>query len=609
MKKLILFALLALVALPSAGQFTATEKATLELVADRTAYEAGANARLAGVVSIAPDWHVNSYTPTEDWMIRTELSLEWPPELTPTAEPELTYPQHKQQKFEFTEGPIAVYDGTAPIFVDVTLPADAAPGTYEIQGKLHYQACDHSRCLAPTDALASLMLTIGDGGEATNAAVFSDGNGAGTETATASAPAAATSTTESQGPNLAFILLLAFVGGFILNAMPCVLPVLSIKVFGVMRAAAEGRRHVVIGNLATTAGIVVSFWLLAGAAVGAKMAGAAVGWGVQFQQPAFVTFMTVIVMLFALNMWGLFEINLPERLAMVGSSGPQEGVAGHFASGLFATLMATPCSAPFLGTAVGFALAQASSTIFLIFTAIGLGLALPYIILAIAPGAAKVFPKPGAWMNTFKGIMGFLLAATAIWLFFVLAAQVDGASVAYVQAAILGLALCIWLASQSAGALGKRLSTVGGVAAAVLAVFLAATAPPAMASGDAKTAFHQWVAFDEAEAQRLANDENRFVFVDVTADWCVTCKAIERTVLETKEVANAFDEYGVVPMKADWTNRDDKITEFLASYGKAAVPFYVLYRPGQEPHAFNEVVTKKGLLEVLSESERVASVR
>ena len=270
------------------------------------------------------------------------------------------------------------------------------------------------------------------------------------------------------------MLLLALVGGLILNAMPCVLPVLSLKVFGLVRSAGHGRSEVVRGALATAAGIIVSFLALAIAAIGAKAAGAAVGWGIQFQRPGFVAFLAVVVVLFCLNLWGLFEIPLPQRLARLGgigigtgvstgasgASGPREGLAGHFFSGLFATLMATPCSAPFLGTAIGFALAQPAPVVFAIFAALGLGMALPYLLIAAAPGVARLLPRPGAWMETVRGVMGFLLAAAAVWLFYVLSSQVAPEQLAAIQLGLLGIALFTWIQHRVAN--GRALRGMAG---------------------------------------------------------------------------------------------------------------------------------------------------
>ncbi len=597
-----MFAALALllVAGSATGQLRIEQKAELEVAADRTAYEAGSTVQLAARVTIEDHWHVNSNTPTYDYLIPTVLSFELPEGL---GEPRLEYPPHKMLKFEFTEEPIAVYDGTIQIFAELDLPADVTPGTIEGQASLRYQACDDKQCLPPVNAKAPLTLTVGAGGAPANAEWFE----AAVIPAAGEAPAGAPATAGAE-QGLLWMLVLAVIGGLILNAMPCVLPVLSLKVFAFVRDAGQGRSHLVLGTLATTAGIMASFWALATAAVLASRAGAAVGWGIQFQQPAFVTFLAVIMVLFALNMWGLFEIPLPQSLARVGGSGQREGVGGHFASGLFATLMATPCSAPFLGTAIGFALAQPAPIVFVVFSAVGLGFALPYLLLAAFPGAARLLPKPGAWMVTFKNIMGFLLAAAAIWLFYVLAAQVTAERLAFIQVSLLAMALATWLFQHYRGRAGaRRIAGVGVVTAAVASLVLAANAPPA--SGKvAASGLIDWISFDEAEATRLAG-EGQLVFVDFTADWCLTCKTVERVVIETNEVAEAFEAHGVVPMKADWTNRDDKITQVLARYGRAAVPFYLLYRPGQEPHAFGELVTKSSLITALDQASQVAAAR
>ena len=577
---------------PADAQPGTSGKADFEMAADRSAYAAGDTVRLAALVEVESRWHINSNQPAQEYLIPTELKLELPAGWEAAT---FSYPSDKAYQFPFETEPVLVYDETFEIFAELTLPAGLGDGPIPIDATLHYQACDDRQCVAPTSLTKSFEIVIGPGGEPTHASLFGGGGSTGASGSTTK------TSTAAGGGNLFTMLLLGLLGGFILNAMPCVLPVLSLKVFGLVKSAGQGRSQLVTGAAATTFGILVSFWALALAAVLAAKAGAAVGWGVQFQQPGFVAFLAVVVVLFSLNMWELFEIPLPQSLARVGSSGPTEGLGGHFASGLFATLMATPCSAPFLGTAVGFALGQPAHTIFLVFTAIGLGLALPYILLAVIPGAAAWLPKPGAWMNTFRHIMGFLLAAAAVWLFYVLAGQISSEHIAFVQLALLGLALFVWLAKgapQSSGR--KRFALIGALIAAGGSIFLAAAAPPVSSSVDGSSLV-SWVAFDETEAKSLA-DDGKMVFVDFTADWCLTCKANERLVIETPEIAGAFEEKGVVAMKGDWTNRDDTITEFLARYGRSAVPFYVLFRPGQEPYAFGELLTKSGILEALEES-------
>jgi suppressor for copper-sensitivity B len=351
-------------------------------------------------------------------------------------------------------------------------------------------------------------------------------------------------------------------------------------------------------------------------AIAARAAGAAVGWGIQFQRPGFVAFLAVVVVLFCLNLWGLFEINLPQSLAQLGGSGPREGIAGHFASGLFATLMATPCSAPFLGTAVGFALAQEAPVILAIFAAVGLGMAIPYLLLAAAPGTARFLPRPGEWMNTLRGIMGFLLAAAAVWLFYVLSSQVSAERVAAVELGLLALSLFLWLRhrhmTSGSPKRGMRwVAEIGMIAAVAATVGIATVAPVTGATKDPRLAAEKsaglisWEPWERARAESLAS-EGKLVFVDVTADWCFTCKVNERLVLETPEVAGAFTEHAVVPMKADWTNRNEEIGKFLAEHGRYGIPFYLLYRPGQEPHVFSELLTKEGLVEAVKAAGQTA---
>ncbi len=565
------------------------EKADVALVADRTAYEPGSTATLAAVLALETGWHANSHEPTYDYLIPTRVTLEPPPGWPPAADP--SYPPGVMRKFSFAEVPLSVYEGTVAIEARVEIPADAAPGSHQVAATVVYQACDDRSCLPPVTVRPTATLQVGPGGAAANREVFSQA-GAG---AAPSPP----------GPGLGLVLLLGLVGGLILNAMPCVLPVLSLKVLGLVRSAGGGRRHVVWGALATAAGIVLSFWALAGLAIAAKAAGGAVGWGVQFQEPAFVAALTVVILLFSLNLWGLFEIPLPATLARLVDSGPKEGLLGHLATGLFATLMATPCSAPFLGTALGFALAQPAPIILATFTAVALGMALPYLALAAWPHAVSWLPRPGPWMLAFKQIMGFLLAAAAVWLLYVLAAQIAPERLAFFELALLGLAFCVWLAHSLRRTSPRRLARAAALVVGGLGLALVAAAPQG-GGGEAASAalagegasLISWRPFDRAAAEQLAA-EGRLVFVDVTADWCFTCKVNERLVLETPEVAGAFERHDVLAMRADWTNRDDAIARFLADHGRYGIPFYLLYRPGADPHVFSELLTKGAVLREL----------
>ena len=590
-----------LLAISAPAQLLRQEKAEVVLLADRTAYEPGETARVAAKVTVEEGWHVNSNTPSFEYLIPTKLDLELP---AGWADEAVRYPKHEMQTFAFADQPLAVYDGEFVILAEVQVPAGAPKGEIPVRGALRYQACNDSQCLPPVTTAATVSLTVGPGGTPVASDLFT----------TAAPPGSGGSSGTPPGRGLGIMLLLALLGGLILNAMPCVLPVLSLKVFGLVRSAGHGRTEVVRGALATAAGILLSFLALAVAAIAAKAAGAAVGWGIQFQRPGFVAFLAVVVVLFCLNLWGLFEIPLPQRLARLGGSGPREGLAGHFASGLFATLMATPCSAPFLGTAVGFALGQEAPAILAIFTAVGLGMALPYLLLAAAPGTARLLPRPGAWMDTLRGIMGFLLAAAAVWLFYVLSSQISLERLAAIQLGLLTLALFLWLRHRHMASgsprNGMRWVAEAGMIAAVALTIGIATVSPAATPGSRLTAeaapgLIEWQPWDRARAEQLAS-EGQLVFVDVTADWCFTCKVNERLVLETPEIAGAFEEHGVVPMKADWTNRDDEIGKFLAEHGRYGIPFYLLYRPGQEPRVFSELLTKEGLREAVQTASSLA---
>ena len=465
----------------------------------------------------------------------------------------------------------------------------AKEGTWPVTVTLTYQACDDRKCLPPVTTFQALEITVGAAGAPQAGEVFGITMGSLPDPKTKSLP---------------LMLLLGILGGLILNAMPCVLPVLSLKVFGLVKSAGLGRSQVVVGSLATAAGIFISFWALALAAILARSAGSAVGWGIQFQEPVFVTFLVLVVVLFCLNLWGLFEIPLPARLAQVADSGPQEGVPGHLASGLFATLMATPCSAPFLGTAVGFGLGQEAPVILAIFTAIALGMALPYLLLAAAPGTAKWLPKPGPWMDKLRVVMGFLLAGAAVWLFYVLSAQMSTERLAFIELTLLVMTLLIWVRHQ-----GTQHPTLRVTAALGIVLLMSWTLALAAGAQDGRgqrtfgsmNQLITWATFDRQKAEELAR-EGHLVFVDVTADWCFTCKVNEHLVLETPEVAAVFERHGVMPMKADWTTHSDSIARFLADFGRYGIPFYLLYRPFDEPYLFAELLTKEGLIRTVEEA-------
>ncbi len=403
--------------------------------------------------------------------------------------------------------------------------------------------------------------------------------------------------TGSAGPGattaaaLVQILALAVLGGLILNLMPCVLPVLSIKLLSVVKHGGRDRREVRISFLASAAGILFSFLILAGAAIALKAGGMAVGWGLQFQQPLFLTAMAVLLTLFACNLFGFFEIPLPRVVAEVAGGDHGHGLVGHFAAGAFATLLATPCSAPFLGTAVAFALARGPGEILLVFAALGVGLALPYLAVAAVPGLATRLPRPGHWMVTLRRVLGAALAATAAWLLSVLAGQVSPAAALLAAALLLGLGLALGLRAHRRRPLGAALVAGLALAALALPAGFAPSGRDAGASGG-----EGWIAFDESEiARRVAAGE--VVFVDVTADWCLTCKVNKKLVIDDAAVVDQFDANDVVRMRADWTRPSDEISDYLAGFGRYGIPFNVVYGPGAPSgEALPELLTVRSVL-------------
>jgi thiol:disulfide interchange protein DsbD len=404
-------------------------------------------------------------------------------------------------------------------------------------------------------------------------------------------------------------LLFGFIGGFILNLMPCVLPVISLKIFGFMRQAGDSRANILKHGLAFTAGIFLWFLGLAAVIIALKSAGNEVTWAFQFQNPWFNFVIGAVVFVFALNLFGVFEIILPGRAAQgIAEAGSHGGLGGSFAQGILATLLATPCTAPFLGTALGFAFSQTSAVILAMFASIAAGMAFPYLLLSAQPGWMKFLPKPGAWMERLKQFMGFPLLATLLWLLYVIGQQRGTEAVIWASAAYLCLALAAWLYGAFLGPLSSPRAKTSAVVGIILSLLLglgyfagilfaraAATAPEKSAAVPADGM--PWVPYSEAELQRLLA-EGKPVFVDFTADWCITCKFNMRTAIDTKAVREAFARLGIVPMLADWTNSNPEITRKLAQFDRVGVPFYLLYPAGRpdDPVILPELLTEQILL-------------
>ncbi len=393
---------------------------------------------------------------------------------------------------------------------------------------------------------------------------------------------------------------IAFVGGMILNLMPCVLPVLSIKLLSVVSHGGRNPARVRLSFLASTMGILASFWVLALGAVALRSVGVAVGWGIQFQNPYFLVFMAIVVTVFAYNLLGLFEIPLPQWMSGAAQIGNSDTLNGHFLTGVFATLLATPCSAPFVGTAIGFALSSGTFEILAIFTALGVGLAAPFLLVAVFPRLATSIPKPGKWMLTMKKALGLALAATTVWLLFVIAG-VSGQTLAIVvSVGLLAMGAALWTGRQAQGRGGAIGATLAIVALALMFSPSVITTPLA---GAAPVTTADFGVFTETERDRLIS-EGEVVFVDVTADWCITCQVNKRVALSDGDVRAALEAEGVVPLQADWTQRDDSILSYLTSHGRYGIPFNVVYGPGApDGVVLPELLTRGAVLDALREAQ------
>jgi thiol:disulfide interchange protein len=369
-------------------------------------------------------------------------------------------------------------------------------------------------------------------------------------------------------------VLLAIMGGFILNLTPCVLPVLSLKLLSFVTFGGGSKKDVRRSFLMTAAGILFSFLIIALITVALKASGRAVGWGMQFQLPAFLVMLTVLLTLFASNLWDLYEIQLPRFLADRLNPVIHQKMAGDFVTGAFATLLATPCTVPFLGTAVGFALARGPLDILIIFMALGFGMITPYLAFAMNPRLVALLPCPGPWMAKMRHILGSVLLLTVVWFLTVLASQIFFPGVAIVAACMAGIVAVFYLKRRARVLLPVR-AAVGGFIGLAFLTALTASAPASVTSTNVA-----WQKFDE-KAMLDYLHEGKTVFVDVTADWCVNCKANEQITMARHDVTRClFGSSDVVAMRADWTNPNPSIGDFLKRHGRYGVPFNAVFGPG-----------------------------
>lgn len=417
------------------------------------------------------------------------------------------------------------------------------------------------------------------------------------------------------GMSLGWALLFALAGGMLLNLMPCVFPILSVKVLSFTEQAGTTRSRMRGHGLIFALGILASMWVLAGVLLALRAGGSEIGWGFQLQSPYFVGVMVLLFFGIGLSLLGVFEVgtSLMSLGGRLQNRVGEQGYLNSFLTGVLTTVVATPCTAPFMGAALGFAITLSAGGALLIFTALGAGIALPYVALSMAPRLLDRIPEPGPWMETLKQLLAFPMFATAVWLLWVFGQQAGVTGMSYLLLGILLIGLAAWVVSRwPAPAISTRARIVSRTLALVLAVAGVAigvtgaaqqSGQQAVAStssgGGSQSAEDSWESFSVEKVDRIRS-EGRPVFVDFTAAWCLTCQVNKRTVLNTETVQEAFAEHDVALIKADWTNRDAEITRALESHGRSGVPLYVLYPgDGSDPRILPEVLTRDVVLDAL----------
>ncbi|KPF87636.1 hypothetical protein IP70_01955 [alpha proteobacterium AAP38] len=414
--------------------------------------------------------------------------------------------------------------------------------------------------------------------------------------------AAAQASTGGDGQtSWATALLLALLGGAVLNLMPCVFPVLSMKALALLQhGPGHARRH----GLAYTAGVLACFAVVAGALIALRAGGAAIGWGFQLQDPLVVAILAYVMLLLGLSLSGVFTLGGSVMGVGQGLAG-RDGLAGSFFTGVLATVVATPCTAPFMGTALGFAITQPWPVALSVFLALGLGMALPFLALSFSPALLRRLPRPGLWMERVKQALAFPLYASAAWLVWVLSIQAGPAALATVLAGMVAIAFAAWVYGQTrlSGGAGRAFGSLLAVLAlggAVAGASTARTVPAPEQVAGAKPAssdYQPWTAEKQAEL----TGQGKPVFVNFTAAWCVTCLVNERTSLSTDAVKAAMKAKGVAYLKGDWTNRDATIARVLENHGRSGVPLYLVYLPGKaEPVILPQILTEGIVLDALS---------
>ena len=391
-------------------------------------------------------------------------------------------------------------------------------------------------------------------------------------------------------PNIFLMIMFAIIGGFLLNFMPCVFPVLSLKIYSLIKIMETSVIKVSKLSFITFLGITFSFFLIAVMTIFLKELGLMVGWGIQFQSKEFIIFLSLIIFIFALNLFGIFEIILPNKVSNLLNISVKSKNLNAFITGAVSTVLATPCSAPFLGTSIGYALSQNNSSILLIFSFLSFGFSLPYLLITIFPKIINVFPKPGKWMNVFKLVLGFMMLITSVWLLSLL-----GVNKKTLYVILISLSIFLIILNNEVTKKNKFLIS----SCILILIFFINNFVESRNSN-----FKSWQNFSEEKLNFLiANDE--LVFLDITADWCVTCQINKLVVMNNTEVNKFFEDNNVNLMRADWTDKNSNILNFLSNYNRFGVPFNIVYGPeNKDGTILSELLTKEAVFKEISSLRR-----
>jgi thiol:disulfide interchange protein DsbD len=512
------------------------------------------------------------------------------------------------REINYPEG--TVKEGMVNYYGSVTLAGTAqvkqgiSPGTYRVPLTVSYQLCeDGGACLFPQEETHTVELTVaGEEAGGTGSGAASSGTPSPDKAAASGAETAAGEASGRAGLSLGALLrylLFAFIGGLLLNVMPCVLPVLSLRALNLVKQSGNSRREIFTGSLLYTAGILISLLALAAVVIALKISGELVGWGFQFQNPLFVVILTALVFAFSLSLFDVYVFQAP---VMGGSiqKAQSKGFLGAFFNGIIAVILAMPCTAPLLGTALGFAFTQPPIIILSLFAVIGLGFASPFLLLGVKPGLVHRLPKPGPWMNTFKELMGFVLIGTVIYLLSILGSLVDTASMIRVLLFLFSLAVLLW-------GYGKLVQPASGTRRKwiILGLFVILTVsaagwfvrPEQLETPSQVQQLHDgWERFDPGQLAEY-RQRGEPVFVIFSAEWCSVCSLNEKTVLYTDRADELFADRGIHVLYGDYTTGDPLIERWIRAYGRAGVPVYAYYPPGSETAALLPEVLTIGLLE------------